>query len=105
MRMSRPLTFELTKPTANILAVPNNGRHKAKSKPRLTLSILFDNSDALLNIQEDSDSIDATFSSMNIAAFVKGVEDVRLGKGDYNMSGLGRDGKENDIWFWWQPRR
>ncbi len=105
MRMSRPSTFELTKPTAEILAVPNNGRHKAKSKPTLTVSILFDNEDAWLDIQEGSGSIDVSLSSANIDSFVTGIEDVRRGMGDYSMSGLDRDGRKSDIWFWWQPRR
>jgi hypothetical protein len=101
MRISRPLQFDLTKPSSKVLAVPNNRRHKARTKPTLTLSICFDREDDWLDVQEDSSSIEVSFSSAKISEFVEGVEDIKRGEGDYSMGGLGRNGQKNDIWFWW----
>ena len=70
MRMFRPLIFDLTKPSLRVLAVPNNGHHKARSKQRLALSICFDRDDEWLDIEEDSTSIEVSFSSTKISEFL-----------------------------------
>ncbi len=101
MRMFRPLNFDLTKPSPRVLAVPNNGHHKARSKQRLALSICFDRDDEWLDIEEDSTSIEVSFSSMKISEFLKGIEDIKRGEGDYCLGGVGKNGQENVIWFWW----
>ncbi len=99
--MFRPLIFDLTKPSLRVLAVPNNGHHKARSKHRLALSICFDRDDEWLDIEEDSTSIEVSFSSTKISEFLEGVEDIKRGEGDYCLSGVGNNGQNNDIWFWW----
>ncbi|MEL7283924.1 MAG: hypothetical protein AAGJ68_05420 [Pseudomonadota bacterium] len=100
MGMNRPIKFELTKPTAEVLSVPNNKHHKAISKGNLEITISFDSKDDSLCISETMDTIEIVISTSKANELLEGLEGLFKGENDYAMWGVDDDGVKSCIWFW-----
>ena len=93
-------SIPLTPPDGSVLSVPNNMDGKARVKAASKLKVLLDESadhDSVL-IREDEGVVSITMSKTMKSKFIKGIEDMQNGEGDYALGN-----NENSIWFWWWP--
>src|SRR6266702_378107 len=99
-------TITLSKPTINVLAVPNNKGGKARWWAPSRFRINFDpNPEAmsLWSFPVDQDPAVLFVGREFLLRLEAGIVDLSQGKGDYSIGGVTKEelSEQTSLWFWW----
>ena len=89
-------TVDLTRPTASILAVPNNKGGTAKFKSPKKWRISFSNEPSHWSFPQTLEPAELCYGQDWLAPLCEGVIGIPEGHGDYSIGG-----SDLRLWFWW----